>query len=77
MKEKGVTTYTLIYKHGFSAYQAILMPALGTGTYGFGHKETAEPVVNLIQDFVESNELTVYLVLYESGIDTLYRKYMK
>ena len=53
------------------------MPALGTGTYGFGHKETAEPVVNLIQDFVESNELTVYLVLYESGIDTLYRKYMK
>lgn len=58
-------------------YQAILMPALGTGTYGFGHKETAEPVVNLIQDFVESNELTVYLVLYENGIDTLYRKYMK
>lgn len=58
-------------------YRTILTPAMGTGTYGFGHKETAETVVKFIQSFVEHNDLTVYLVLYENGIDTLYRKYMK
>ena len=46
-------------------YQSILLPALGTGSYGFTHEDTAGSVMNMLKAVLQSTNLTVYFVVYE------------
>ena len=57
-------------------YKSILLPALGTGSYGFTHKETAQSVMYLLKTVSQGNNLTVYFVVYEEKCRNLYLQYL-
>ncbi len=44
-------------------YTSILLPALGTGTYGFTHDNTAEAVIRLLRSMADKCDLTIYFVV--------------
>ena len=47
-----------IIKHG---YKNILVCSLGTGVYGYKHEEVAIPLITLLNDFCQNNEVNTYL----------------
>ncbi len=51
-----------IYMRG---YKKVLMPSLGTGSYGFDHCETGAHVAQIMIDFLKDKELNIDFVLYE------------
>lgn len=53
-------------------YKSILLPALGTGSYGFSHEDTAENVMNLLKTVLQDTNLTVYFVVYEEESKNIY-----
>ena len=53
-------------------YKSILLPALGTGSYGFSHEDTAELVMKLLKTLLQDQEITVYFVVYEDKYKDLY-----
>ena len=57
-------------------YKSILLPALGTGSYGFSHADTAESVMALLKRILQGQILTVYFVVYEEGLENLYLQYL-
>lgn len=57
-------------------YKSILLPALGTGSYGFSHKDTAESVMNLLKTVLQDTNLTVFFVVYEEGSKGIYLQYL-
>lgn len=57
-------------------YKSILLPALGTGSYGFTHEDTAQRVVNLLKTVLQGNDLTVYFVVYEKENYNLYSQHL-
>lgn len=57
-------------------YKSILLPALGTGSYGFSHEDIAECVMNLLKTVLQGNDLTVYFVVYEEKRRNLYLQYL-
>lgn len=57
-------------------YKSILLPALGTGSYGFTHVDTAQRVMNLLKTMLQGNDLTVYFVVYEIDSLNLYLHYL-
>ncbi len=44
-------------------YTAILLPALGTGSYGFTHENTAEAVIRLLRSMADKWDMTIYFVV--------------
>lgn len=58
-------------------YTAILLPALGTGTYGFTHENTAEAVVRLLKSMVYKCDLTIYFVVLEEETRDCYLPYFE
>ncbi len=68
-------------------YRRVLIPALGTGHYGFTHEETAEKVVALIKEIVEGyyegyshagdySSIGVKLVLIDESTAQIYKRYL-
>lgn len=57
-------------------YKSILLPALGTGSYGFSHEDTAENVMNLLKTVLQDTNLTVYFVAYEEESKNIYLQYL-
>lgn len=57
-------------------YKSILLPALGTGSYGFSHEDTAESVMNLLKTALQDTNLTVYFVVYEEEPKNIYLQYL-
>lgn len=57
-------------------YKSILLPALGTDSYGFSHEDTAESVMNLLKTVLQDTNLTVYFVVYEEESRNIYLKYL-
>ena len=53
-------------------FKTILVPALGTGSYGFTHEDTAEEVVEEIRKFIRENELKIYFVVQSDDVEDLY-----
>ncbi len=53
-------------------FKTILVPALGTGSYGFTHEDTATSVTKTIKNFLEQNELNVHFVLQSDEVKGLY-----
>ena len=57
-------------------YRSILLPALGTGSYGFTHIDTAQDVMNLLKTALQGNNLKVYFVVYEEDSRNIYLQYL-
>lgn len=69
-------------------YRRVLIPALGTGHYGFTHEETAEEVVTLIRriihkggyagywHFEDYSSIDVKLVLIDEPTSQIYKKFL-
>lgn len=55
-------------------YRSIFLPSLGTGEYGFTHKQMAENIISLLKTYVSKNSLIVYFVLYDKAAYDIYNK---
>lgn len=56
-------------------YTSILLPALGTGSYGFTHENTAEAVISLLKSMVEKCDLNIYFVVMGEETKDYYLPY--
>lgn len=57
-------------------YRSILLPALGTGSYGFTHENTAKYVINMLKTVLNGKNIVVNFVLYEEKHCNLYLQYL-
>lgn len=57
-------------------FKSVLIPALGTGIYGFTHAETAETVIRLLQTFASSHDTTLIFVVFDKGSKDIYDRYI-
>ena len=57
-------------------YKNILMPSLGTGSYGFLHEEIAKDVINVLKASLKEKEVQIDFVLYEESEARIYEKYL-
>ena len=68
-----IKTYeNVLIKSVENKFKSILIPALGTGDYGFSHEETAEPVLALLNEFANAYDLNLFFVTFESETKALY-----
>ena len=70
------TYQNVIYTAIARGYKSILLPALGTGSYGFSHEDTAESVMSLLKAVLQGNDLTVYFVVYEGNLKSIYLQHL-
>lgn len=69
-----LTTYVNIFKAtAEQRWSAILLPALGTGSYGFSHEDTASQVMRLLTGLVSEYGITAYLVLNDAAVQEYYK----
>ena len=68
-----ITYQNVLQKSLECGFKNILIPALGTGSYGFTHDSTAKQVVNVINNFLQLNQLDVYFVVSSEEIKELYK----
>ncbi len=47
-------------------YRNVLLPALGTGHYGFTHEKTARIVKNLLQNYAYTHDVTLVFVVTDN-----------
>ena len=52
-------------------YKNILCPSLGTGSYGFNHREIGKDVIKLITDYIKGKDINIDFVLYNEN-DKIY-----
>ena len=55
-------------------YKSIILPPLATGFHGYSHEETAEIVMELLNEFCSNNDITVILDLYDDNTKTIYEQ---
>ncbi|MBQ7134511.1 MAG: macro domain-containing protein [Ruminococcus sp.] len=67
------TYHNILQKSVECGFKNILIPALGTGLYGFTHDSTAKQVVNVISSFIRRHQLDVYFVVSSDEIKELYK----
>lgn len=70
------TYQNIIHTAIVRGYKSILLPALGTGSYGFTHVDTAQSVMNALKVALQENNLIVYLVVYEEESRNIYLQYL-
>ena len=70
------TYQNIIHTAIVCGYKSILLPALGTGSYGFTHEDTAELVMKSLKSLLQDQEITVYFVVYEKDSTNLYLRYL-
>ena len=70
------TYQNIIHTAFVRGYKSILLPALGTGSYGFTHVDTAQSVMNVLKVALQENNLIVYLVVYEEESRNIYLQYL-
>lgn len=58
-----------------SGYKSILIPSLGTGSYGFKHELIAEKIVRLLRILSIKYDIDIYLVVYEKEFLSIYEQY--
>lgn len=61
--------FNIIIKH---KYKNVLICSLGTGVHGYDHDVVAQPVINLLQNFVLNNNVNLYFNLYDDLTKELY-----
>ena len=69
-----LTTYVNIFKAAAEQrWTALLIPALGTGSYGFSHEDTASKVTRLLAELTSMYGITAYLVLNDATVLEYYK----
>ena len=53
-------------------FKTILIPTLGTGSYGFTHEDTSQELIKTITKFLQQNEIKVYFVVQSDDVKELY-----
>ena len=56
-------------------YKKVLLCSLGTGVHGYKHKDIAQPLVNLLYDFCNNNDIEIYLNNINPLCKDIYLKY--
>lgn len=70
-----LNTYKNLIKESYSkGYKNILCPSLGTGSYGFEHKDIANDVISIIKENIKDIDLNIDLVLYNEEDKIYYKK---
>ena len=54
------------------SYKNVLMPSLGTGTYGYKHENVGKMVYSLLNSFTETNEINIDLILTNENLVKYY-----
>lgn len=71
-EELLVNTYIIMLNEiNKKNYKNILLPSLGTGEYGFEHRDIGNKVSNIIKEYVKDKDINIDLVLY----DEIYKEY--
>ena len=70
------TYQNIIHTAIVRGYKSILLPALGTGSYGFTHIDTAKSVIHLLKIALQNNNLMVYFVVYDEESQSIYLQYL-
>lgn len=64
-----------IISHG---YKNVLVCSLGTGIFGYKHEDIAKPLVELLNDFCNKNDINIYLNnMYPTYKDIYLKEYLK
>jgi O-acetyl-ADP-ribose deacetylase (regulator of RNase III) len=53
-------------------YKNILLPSLGTGDYGFEHRQVGKIVKKVLDDYVSDKDINIDLVLYNKNDEQYY-----
>lgn len=57
-------------------YKSILMPALGTGDYGFSHEQLAPKIMPFICSVINELPFDIYYILFDEDTEKLYWNYV-
>ena len=72
-----INTYAEIFMISVKkSYKNILMPALGTGDYGFSHEKVAPIVMSYIGRLIHNLPFDIYYVLTDSDTKKIYENYL-
>ena len=54
-------------------YKNVLLPSLGTGSYGFEHEDVGHKVYTILKNCVNDNDVNITLVLGEPSVLAFYK----
>ncbi len=55
---------SIVEKAYFEGYKNILIPSLGTGNYGFEHRDIAKEVISVLKESLKYKDINIDFVLY-------------
>lgn len=58
-------------------YKSVIIPPLATGFHGYSHKETAEMVMKLLDEFCKNNDVAIIFDLFDEDTKKIYEKFKK
>lgn len=70
------TYQNLLNEIEFQGYKNVVMPSLGTGTYGYNHNETAKEVMSLIKVFISDKQINITYVLFDESTKSIYEQFL-
>ena len=50
------------------------IPSLGTGFHGYKHNEVSKPVINLLYNYCNTNNVDIYFINLNKQITDIYQK---
>ncbi|MGN1103829.1 MAG: macro domain-containing protein [Candidatus Coproplasma sp.] len=76
--DEALTLFIQTYKNLLDCitqkgYKTVLIPALGTGHYGFTHEATAQFVKDLLRNYASNHDVNLVFVVTEEEVVKLYR----
>ncbi len=74
LKDSYIKVFESIKKE---KYKSVIIPSLGTGHYGYNHKEVAKIVINLLTCFCNDNDITIVFNLFDEETKYIYQEYLK
>lgn len=67
------TYKNMVDKAYSSGYKSVLCPSLGTGSYGFEHKDIGKEVVLLLHNLIKDKDINIDFVLYDEQDECFYK----
>ena len=53
-------------------YKKVLLPSLGTGIHGYKHEEVATPIISLLNEYCNKNDIEIYFINRFSIVTDIY-----
>ena len=76
--EELIDTYNNLLKSIIdNNYKKVLIPSLGTGFHGYKHTEVAKPVIKLLNDFCNNNDIDIYFININKETTSIYEEVLK